>query len=453
MAKLSADGAFYRSAPQNTENRKKRKEQKMTKSEALFQRAVQVMPGGVNSPVRAFGAVGSVPKFIKSAEGAYLYDEDGNQYIDYIGSWGPMILGHANQEVLGAVAKACERGLSFGAATAPEVELAELVCSLIPSIEMVRMVNSGTEAVMSAIRLARGYTRRNKIIKFTGCYHGHSDGLLVKAGSGAMTSGIPDSLGVPAGCTQDTLTAEYNHLDSVEGHFARCGEEIAAVIVEPVAANMGVVPPKPGFLEGLRRLCDANGALLIFDEVITGFRLGIDGAQGYYGIRPDLTTFGKIIGGGMPVGAYGGKREIMELVAPVGGVYQAGTLSGNPVAMAAGLAMLTILKDHPEYYQELNGRAGRFYQRMQEILGKSGLPYHVNHVGSLGCLYFTGTEVMDYESAKTADTKAFAKYCNYMVSHGVYLAPSQFEAIFLSMEHTEGLLDKTLGQMEQYFCG
>ena len=269
-----------------------------------------------------------------------------------------------------------------------------LVCSLIPSIEMVRMVNSGTEAVMSAIRLARGYTGRNKIIKFTGCYHGHSDGLLVKAGSGAMTSGIPDSLGVPAGCTQDTLTAEYNHLDSVEGHFARCGEEIAAVIVEPVAANMGVVPPKPGFLEGLRRLCDANGALLIFDEVITGFRLGIDGAQGYYGIRPDLTTFGKIIGGGMPVGAYGGKREIMELVAPVGGVYQAGTLSGNPVAMAAGLAMLTILKDHPEYYQELNGRAGRFYQRMQEILGKSGLPYRVNYVGSLGCLYFTGTEVI-----------------------------------------------------------
>lgn len=374
MAKLSADGAFYRSAPQNTENRKKRKEQKMTKSEALFQRAVQVMPGGVNSPVRAFGSVGSVPKFIKSAEGAYLYDEDGNQYIDYIGSWGPMILGHANQEVLGAVAKACERGLSFGAATAPEVELAELVCSLIPSIEMVRMVNSGTEAVMSAIRLARGYTRRNKIIKFTGCYHGHSDGLLVKAGSGAMTSGIPDSLGVPAGCTQDTLTAEYNHLDSVEGHFARCGEEIAAVIVEPVAANMGVVPPKPGFLEGLRRLCDANGALLIFDEVITGFRLGIDGAQGYYGIRPDLTTFGKIIGGGMPVGAYGGKREIMELVAPVGGVYQAGTLSGNPVAMAAGLAMLTILKDHPEYYQELNGRAGRFTRGCRKSLGS--LAFH-----------------------------------------------------------------------------
>lgn len=425
----------------------------MTKSEALFQRAVQVLPGGVNSPVRAFGSVGTTPKFIKSAEGAYLYDEDGNRYIDYVGSWGPMILGHANQEVLGAVAEACKRGLSFGAATAPEVEMAELVCSLIPSIEMVRMVNSGTEAVMSAVRLARGYTERNKIIKFTGCYHGHSDGLLVKAGSGAMTSGIPDSLGVPVGCTQDTLTAEYNHLDSVEGHFERCGEEIAAVIVEPVAANMGVVPPKPGFLEGLRRICDANGALLIFDEVITGFRLGIDGAQGYYGVSPDLTTFGKIIGGGMPVGAYGGKREIMELVAPVGGVYQAGTLSGNPVAMAAGLAMLTILKEHPEYYQELNGRAGHFYQRLQEILGKAGLPYRVNHVGSLGCLYFTEAEVIDYSSAKTADTEAFAKYCNDMVSHGIYLAPSQFEAMFLSMAHTEELLDKTLGQMEQYFCG
>ncbi len=424
----------------------------MTKSEALFQRAVQVMPGGVNSPVRAFGSIGGTPKFITRAEGAYLYDEDGNQYIDYIGSWGPMILGHANGEVLGAVAEACKRGLSFGAATAPEVEMAELVCSLIPSIDMVRMVNSGTEAVMSAIRLARGYTKRNKIIKFTGCYHGHSDGLLVKAGSGAMTSGIPDSLGVPVGCTQDTLSAEYNHLESVEGHFQRCGEEIAAVIVEPVAANMGVVPPKPGFLEGLRRICDTYGALLIFDEVITGFRLGIDGAQGYYGVRPDLTTFGKIIGGGMPVGAYGGKREIMELVAPAGGVYQAGTLSGNPVAMAAGIAMLTILKEHPEYYQELDKKAEGFYGKMQEILKKSGQPYQINHVGSLGCLYFTSTEVADYESAKTSDTKAFASYCRYMVSHGIYLAPSQFEAMFLSMAHTEELLEQTLRQMEQYFC-
>ena len=411
------------------------------------------MPEGVNSPVRAFGSVGATPKFIKSAKGAYLYDEDGNKYIDYIGSWGPMILGHGRPEVLDSVIDACKRGLSFGAATAPEVEMAELVCSLIPSMEMVRMVNSGTEAVMSAIRLARGYTKRNKIIKFTGCYHGHSDGLLVKAGSGAMTSGIPDSLGVPEGCTQDTLSAEYNHLDSVTEHFQRCGEEIAAVIVEPVAANMGVVPPEPGFLKGLRSLCDESGALLIFDEVITGFRLGISGAQGYYGIEPDLTTFGKIIGGGMPVGAYGGSREIMELVAPVGGVYQAGTLSGNPVAMAAGIAQLTILKEHPEYYTDLNEKADKFYQNMQKILKKSGRPYHVNHVGSLGCLYFTEKEVMDYESAKTSDTKAFADYCNYMTAHGVYLAPSQFEAMFLSLAHTEEMLQETLEIMEQYFMG
>ncbi len=425
----------------------------MGKSETLFERAVKVMPGGVNSPVRAFGSVGSTPRFIKSAKGACLYDEDGNKYIDYIGSWGPMILGHGQPEVLSSVIDACKRGLSFGAATAPEVEMAELVCSLIPSIEMVRMVNSGTEAVMSAIRLARGYTKRNKIIKFTGCYHGHSDGLLVKAGSGAMTSGIPDSLGVPAGCTQDTLSADYNSLGSVTEHFQRCGEEIAAVIVEPAAANMGVVPPKPGFLEGLRSLCDEYGTLLIFDEVITGFRLGISGAQGYYGIEPDLTTFGKIIGGGMPVGAYGGRREIMELVAPAGGVYQAGTLSGNPVAMAAGIAQLTILKEHPEYYTDLNEKANKFYQDMQKILKKSGRPYQVNHVGSLGCLYFTEKEVADYESAKTSDTKAFADYCNYMTANGVYLAPSQFEAMFLSLAHTEEMLQETLEIMEQYFMG
>ncbi|MCI9136455.1 MAG: glutamate-1-semialdehyde 2,1-aminomutase, partial [Lachnospiraceae bacterium] len=290
----------------------------MNKSETLFQKAVKVIPGGVNSPVRAFGSLGTTPKFIKRAEGAYLYDEDGNAYIDYVGSWGPMILGHGQKEVLERVQEACKDGLSFGAATAREVEMAELVCELIPSIEMVRMVNSGTEAVMSAIRLARGYTRRDKIVKFTGCYHGHSDGLLVKAGSGVMTAGVPDSLGVPVGCTQDTLSANYNDLDSVRAQFSRCGEEIAAVIVEPVAANMGVVPPKPGFLEGLRSICDEYDALLIFDEVITGFRLGIDGAQGYYGVTPDITTFGKIIGGGMPVGAYGGRREIMELVSPVG---------------------------------------------------------------------------------------------------------------------------------------
>ncbi|NLK78679.1 MAG: glutamate-1-semialdehyde 2,1-aminomutase [Clostridiales bacterium] len=422
-----------------------------TNSERLFQEAVKVIPGGVNSPVRAFGSIGSTPRFIKCANGAYIYDEDDNKYIDYVGSWGPMILGHNQKAVLEAVTEACKMGLSYGAATAAEVEMAKLVCELVPSIEMVRMVNSGTEAVMSAIRVARGYTQRNKIIKFTGCYHGHSDGLLVKAGSGVMTAGVPDSLGVPAGCTQDTLSAVYNDLESVKEHFKRCGEEIAAIIVEPVAANMGVVPPEPGFLEGLRSICDEYGALLIFDEVITGFRLGIDGAQGYYGIKPDLTTFGKIISGGMPVGAYGGRREIMEVVSPVGGVYQAGTLSGNPIAMAAGLTQLTILKEHPEYYKTLNENAEWFFGEIEKTVAEAGLPYQVNHVGSIGSLFFTGEKVRDYDSAKTSDTKAFAEYCNYMLNHGIYLAPAQFEAMFLSMAHSKEILEETLQTMKQYF--
>ncbi len=422
-----------------------------TNSEKLFQEAVKVIPGGVNSPVRAFGSIGSTPRFIKCADGAFLYDEDDQKYIDYVGSWGPMILGHNQKAVLEAVTEACKMGLSYGAATAAEVEMAKLVCELVPSIEMVRMVNSGTEAVMSAIRVARGYTKRNKIIKFTGCYHGHSDGLLVKAGSGVMTAGVPDSLGVPEGCTQDTLSAVYNDLESVKEHFERCGEEIAAIIVEPVAANMGVVPPKTGFLEGLRSICDEYNALLIFDEVITGFRLGIAGAQGYYGIKPDLTTFGKIIGGGMPVGAYGGRREIMEVVSPVGGVYQAGTLSGNPIAMAAGLTQLTILKEHPEYYKTLNENAECFFKEIQKTVAEAGLPYQVNHVGSIGSLFFTGETVRDYDSAKTSDTKAFAEYCNYMLNHGVYLAPAQFEAIFLSMAHSKEILEETLQIMKQYF--
>ena len=423
----------------------------ITNSERLFQEAVKVIPGGVNSPVRAFGSIGSTPRFIKCANGAYIYDEDDNKYIDYVGSWGPMILGHNQKAVLEAVTEACKMGLSYGAATAAEVEMAKLVCELVPSIEMVRMVNSGTEAVMSAIRVARGYTERNKIIKFTGCYHGHSDGLLVKAGSGVMTAGVPDSLGVPAGCTQDTLSAVYNDLESVKEHFKRYGEEIAAIIVEPVAANMGVVPPEPGFLEGLRSICDEYGALLIFDEVITGFRLGIDGAQGYYGIKPDLTTFGKIIGGGMPVGAYGGRREIMEVVSPVGGVYQAGTLSGNPIAMAAGLTQLTILKEHPEYYKALNENAEWFFGEIEKTVAEAGLPYQVNHVGSIGSLFFTGEKVRDYDSAKTSDTKAFAEYCNYMLNHGIYLAPAQFEAMFLSMAHSKEILEETLQTMKQYF--
>lgn len=420
-------------------------------SEKLFQEAVKYIPGGVNSPVRAFGSIGSVPRFIKYADGACIYDEDDNKYIDYIGSWGPMILGHNQKAVLEAVTEACKMGLSYGAATAVEVEMAKLVCELVPSIEMVRMVNSGTEAVMSAIRTARGYTGRNKIVKFTGCYHGHSDGLLVKAGSGVMTAGVPDSLGVPEGCTQDTLSAIYNNPGSVKEHFTRCGEEIAAVIVEPVAANMGVVPPEPGFLEGLRSLCDEYGALLIFDEVITGFRLGIDGAQGFFGVKPDLTTFGKIIGGGMPVGAYGGRREIMEVVAPLGGVYQAGTLSGNPIAMVAGLTQLTILKEHPEYYRELNDTADWFFEKIKEVVTEAGLPYQINHVGSIGSLFFTKEKVTDYESAKTSDTVAFAKYCNYMMEHGIYFAPAQFEAMFLSVAHTREMLEETLDIMKKYF--
>ena len=348
---------------------------------------------------------------------------------------------------------ACAKGLSFGAATKIEVEMAKLICDSIPSIDMIRMVNSGTEAVMSAIRVARGFTGRDKIIKFTGCYHGHSDGLLVKAGSGAMTSGIPDSAGVPAGCTKDTLTADYNDLASVEALFAQFPEEIACVIVEPVAANMGVVLPEAGFLEGLRYLCTKYGALLLFDEVITGFRLGFGGAQEYFGVRPDLTTYGKIIGAGMPVGAYGGRREIMEMVAPVGPVYQAGTLSGNPVAMAAGFAQLSILREHPEYYRELNEKADIFFRKLAVAVEAAGKPYQVNHIGSLGCIFFTGEHVRDYESAKTSDTARYADYCNYMLSRGIYLAPAQFEAMFLSMAHTTEQLDHTVDVAMEYLAG
>lgn len=422
----------------------------MTKSEQLFEEAVRLIPGGVNSPVRAFGSIGSTPRMIARASGANLWDEDGNQYIDYIGSWGPMILGHNQPEVLEAVVDACARGLSFGAATKIEVDMARLICDSIPSIDMIRMVNSGTEAVMSAIRVARGFTGRDKIIKFTGCYHGHSDGLLVKAGSGAMTSGVPDSAGVPVGCTQDTLTANYNDLESVETLFAQFPDQIACVIVEPVAANMGVVPAEAGFLEGLRYLCTRYGALLIFDEVITGFRLSFGGAQEYFGVRPDLTTFGKIIGAGMPVGACGGRREIMEMVSPVGPVYQAGTLSGNPVAMAAGYTQLTILRDHPEYYRELNEKADMFFGKLAMAVEAAGKPYQVNHVGSLGCLYFTGEQVRDYESAKTSDTARYAHYCNYMIDHGIYLAPAQFEAMFVSMAHTQQQLDETVDLATEY---
>lgn len=424
----------------------------MTRSEELFKEAVRHIPGGVNSPVRAFGSVGETPRFIASAKGACMTDVDGNRYLDFVGSWGPMILGHNHPAVLEAVLDACQSGLSFGAATEREVEMADLISSLVPSIEVVRMVNSGTEAVMSAVRAARGFTGRNKIIKFAGCYHGHSDAMLVKAGSGVMTAGIPDSAGVPKGCTQDTLTAVYNDLESVEELFSAFPEQIAAVIVEPVAANMGVVPPKEGFLSGLRKLCTEKGSLLIFDEVITGFRLSLSGAQGYYGIEPDLTTFGKIIGGGMPVGAYGGRRGVMKLIAPDGPVYQAGTLSGNPVAMAAGLAQLKLLRDTPDFYERLNRKAEWFFGEVKKLLRETETPWQVNHTGSLGCIFFTEQPVANYAQAKTSDTEKFAEYFSYMLNHGIYIAPSQFEALFLSDAVTEEELGGVLDIMRGYFA-
>lgn len=423
----------------------------MTKSEQLFERAVKRIPGGVNSPVRAYGAIGEAPRFIEKADGCYIYDVDGNRYIDYIDSWGPMILGHNFPAIKESVVKACENGLSFGCATEIEVEMAEFICENIPHIEMIRMVNSGTEAVMSAVRVARGFTGKNKIIKFAGCYHGHSDAMLVSAGSGVMTSGVPDSAGVPKGCTEDTMTAVYNDLSSVEELLQQSEGETAAVIVEPVGANMGVVPPKEGFLKGLRSLCDKYGALLIFDEVITGFRLAFGGAAEYFGVRPDLVTYGKIIGAGMPVGAYGGRKEIMELVSPVGAVYQAGTLSGNPIAMAAGLTQLKYLHAHPEIYKGLEEKGEKLYGGMKKLLKEEGLSYQLNHISSLASLFFTEEEVVDYQSAKTSDTKAFAEYFKGMLGMGIHMAPSQFEAMFLSDAHTDEAIEKTLDAVKKYF--
>ena len=422
----------------------------MMNSEALFERAKKVIPGGVNSPVRAFGGVGMTPRFIVSASGDRVRDADGNEYIDYVGSWGPMILGHAHPAVVEAVERAARDGLSFGAATEREIEMAEQICDAVPGVEMVRMVNSGTEAVMSAVRAARGFTGRDKIVKFSGCYHGHSDALLVKAGSGLMTQGIPGSAGVPEGCTRDTLSAPYNDLESVRALFAANPGEIAAVIVEPVAANMGVVLPEADFLPGLRRLCDENGAVLIFDEVITGFRLAFGGASAYYGVQADLYTFGKIIGGGMPVGAYGGRREIMSVVSPLGSVYQAGTLSGNPVAMSAGLAQLRVLRDTPRFYETLNRTGDEFFAALDGILTAASVPHIVNHVGSLGCVFFTGEQVTDYASAQTSDAARFADYFRFLLNRGIYVAPSQFEALFLSAAHTPADLARTLDAVREY---
>ena len=420
----------------------------MDRSEQLFQRAVEVLPGGVNSPVRAFQAVGGSPRFIRSAKGAYITDVDGKTYLDYVGSWGPMILGHQHPRVLEAVAAAIQDGLSFGAATEIEVKMAELMCQVVPGLEMVRMVNSGTEAVMSAIRLARGYTGKEKLIKFAGCYHGHSDSMLVKAGSGALTAGNPDSSGVTQGAAKDTLLAEYNDLASVETLFESNPRQIAALIVEPVAANMGVVPPKPGFLEGLRRLCTQHGALLIFDEVITGFRLALGGAQEYFGVTADLVTYGKIIGGGMPVGAYGGRRELMRCVAPAGKVYQAGTLSGNPVAMAAGFATLMELKEHPEIYSRLETLSQRLAAGIRENSGCT-----VNQIGSLLCAFFSQAPVTGYQSAKISDTKIYGKYFHHMLERGIYLAPAQFEAMFVSGSHTQEEIDRTIQAATKFSAG
>lgn len=409
----------------------------MTRSEQVFAQAQNYIPGGVNSPVRAFQSVGSTPRMIARADGVKIYDIDGREYVDFVGSWGPMILGRNHPAIREAVIKAAQNGLSFGAATEIEVDMAKLICSMVPNVEMIRMVNSGTEAVMSAIRAARGFTGRSRIIKFAGCYHGHSDAMLVRAGSGVMTSGIPDSAGVSAACAADTLTAVYNDLASVEAIFAQNRGEVAAVIVEPVAANMGVVEPAPGFLTGLREICDKNGALLIFDEVITGFRLALGGAQEYFGVRADLVTFGKIIGAGMPVGAYGGRRDVMSIISPKGSVYQAGTLSGNPVAMAAGLTQLTILRDTPAVYQKINALGDFFRQEMAKMAAQTGAPVTVTGVGSLSCIFFTPNPVHNDTDAKNSDTALFAEYFLYMLDKGFYFAPSQFEAIFLSAAHTE----------------
>ena len=416
----------------------------MTTSEQLFEKAKAVIPGGVNSPVRAFRAVGGSPIFIKSAKGPYIYDEDGNRYIELINSWGPMILGHAFEPVEEAVREAIQHSFSFGAPTRKEVEMAELIVEMVPSVEKVRMVNSGTEATMAAIRVARGFTGRDKIIKFEGCYHGHGDSFLIAAGSGALTMGTPDSPGVTKATALDTLTATYNDLQAVEALIANNQHQIAAIILEPVVGNMGCVLPEPGFLEGLRDLCTRNEILLIFDEVMTGFRLAKGGAQERFGIRPDLTTMGKIIGGGMPVGAYGGRADIMNVVSPAGPVYQAGTLSGNPIAMSAGLAMLRYLNEHPEVYTHLEYVGQKLTTGFKESLHKVGLPYTINQIGSMYTLFMTDQPVTDFASAKTCDLTLFGRYFQAMLKRGVYLAPSQFESLFLSVALTNNLVDEII---------
>lgn len=423
----------------------------MSKSENLYHQAQRSIPGGVNSPVRAFTGVGGVPLFIERADGAWLYDADGKAYIDYVGSWGPMVLGHNHPAIRNAVIEAAERGLSFGAPTEMEVKMAELVCELVPSMDMVRMVNSGTEATMSAIRLARGFTQRDKIVKFEGCYHGHADCLLVKAGSGALTLGQPNSPGVPADFAKHTLTCTYNDLDSVRAAFEQYPHEIACIIVEPVAGNMNCIPPQPDFLPGLRALCDEFGALLIIDEVMTGFRVALGGAQAYYGVTPDLTCLGKIIGGGMPVGAFGGRRDVMEALAPTGPVYQAGTLSGNPIAMAAGYACLTEIAQ-PGTHATLTGLTTQLAQGLCEAAQAENIPLVVNHVGGMFGLFFTdAADVTCYDDVTRCDTERFKRFFHLMLEEGVYLAPSAFEAGFMSLAHSAADIQRTVDAARRSF--
>jgi glutamate-1-semialdehyde 2,1-aminomutase len=421
----------------------------ISESKRLFEKAQHFIPGGVNSPVRAFRAVGGDPLFIKKADGAFIYDEDDNAYIELINSWGPMILGHNHPLIREAVIKAMENGTSFGAPTAREVEIAELIVSMVPSVEKVRMVNSGTEATMSAIRVARGYTGRDKFIKMEGHYHGHGDSFLIAAGSGAMTMGNPDSPGVTKGTAKDTLLAPYNNLDAIEKLVAANKGEIAALILEPVPGNMGLCLPMPGYLQGLRDICTREGIILIFDEVMTGFRLAKGGAQELFGVTPDMTTLGKIIGGGMPVGAYGGKKEIMDFVSPVGPVYQGGTLSGNPIAMAAGLGMLHYLNDHPEVYTRLNEIGMQLSSGFASINQKLGVDYTINQLGSMYSLFFTSENVTDFDSAKMSDTALFGKYFQAMLRRGVYLGPSQFESLFLSIALTDEIIQRVLNAHEE----
>ena len=414
------------------------------RSSALFAHAKQVIPGGVNSPVRAFKAVGGIPIFIQKAKGAYLFDEDGNKYIDFISSWGPLILGHGYKPVVQAVQEQAEKGTSYGIPTELETKIAELAISMAPNIDKIRFVNSGTEACMSAVRLARGFTGREKIIKFSGCYHGHSDAFLIQAGSGAVTFGSPNSPGVTQGTAKDTLLATYNNVDSVTQLFKANPDEIAAIIIEPVAGNMGCIPPEAGFLESLRYMCDQNGVLLIFDEVMTGFRLAAGGAQQLLGVDADIVTYGKVIGGGLPVGAFAARDEIMDVLAPIGPVYQAGTLSGNPLAMAAGLAMLTALHDQPEVFDRLAEKTGYLHQGMEGMLAKRRIDYQINRFGSMISLHFTDTPVKDFTSAAKGDNKTFKKYFHGMLKRGVYLPPSAFESYFLNDATSYKDLDTTL---------